>query len=308
MQYHLFGSLELPPPEEFLTDQRLKRLRHIQVDLDDFDRREPQAFVSVGEQALEDVVSDTIEPNDGKSAPSSTSTQKVPYGYSEATRTVLLASKRPRADDEPWDLESAFSRFAIREMATWGGERPLHELLRPAGLPSARIAQRTYYPSKNSLDLYREGCTIEDLSNPTMRLINGSGFNSENSLMFDEFCRREDRNGLGWYSPQSKKEHLGWSEELAQNMKCKVEIIYGLAGKERALARTKGRGISLLLWGPEYADVSLYLVYVAHIPNHREPVRCSNGEVLPSPLERIVVFAKHPKTFYHDWRPSTAMS
>ena len=55
-------------------------------------------------------------------------TQKGPYANSEAIRTVLLASKRPRAEDESWDLETALSQFTIREMATWGNKRPLYEI------------------------------------------------------------------------------------------------------------------------------------------------------------------------------------
>lgn len=56
---------------------------------------------------------------------------------------------------------------------------------------------------------------------------------------------------LECYTPQSKKEHLRWSEELAQNMKCEVKIIDGNASKERALTWTRGRDIPLMLWGPE---------------------------------------------------------
>lgn len=190
-------------------------------------------------------------------------------------------------------------------MATWDGRRPLHKLLRPAGLPSARITQRTHYPSKYFLELYNEGCAIEDLTNPSMRLIHGSWFTSENSFMFDGFCGREDQIGLERYSPQSKKEHLGW---LAQNMKCKVDIIYRTAGRERALAQTKCRGISLLLWGQIIWTFQLYLVYVRDVGNDRGFTRYPSGDILPLLLERIVVFIKHTKTFCNDWRPSAVIS
>lgn len=119
--------------------------------------------------------------------------------------------------------------------------------------------------------------------------------------MFDEFCQREDKCGFEKYSTRTEKEYLAWSEELAQNIKCKLEIIYGTAGKVRVLVRTKGRDISLLLWGPEYSDVSLCLLFAGDFRIDRNLVQCSGG------LERIVVFAKHPETFCRDWRPSTAI-
>ncbi|KAF6229333.1 hypothetical protein HO133_007449 [Letharia lupina] len=107
MTYRLSGNLDFPRPEDFLRSERLERLCQIKADLHHFETSEPQTLASIGEQAIEDTDSDLIE-----------------Y-YDEPFRTAVIAPKRPRADDEPWGLECAFSGFSIRAMATWGGGRPL---------------------------------------------------------------------------------------------------------------------------------------------------------------------------------------
>ena len=80
------------------------------------------------------------------------------------------------------------------------------------------------------------------------------------SFMFD---RRKDHNDVEEHHPgPEQEEYLAWAEELAQNTECKVEVIYGIASKERALARTDPRGNYLPPWNPECLDVSLYLLYL----------------------------------------------
>lgn len=83
MQYRLFGNLELPPPEEFLSSQRLKRLNHIKAALVQFEATEPQTFISDGKQALHEVISDFVEPTEGKVAPSSPPSHQLAYEFLE---------------------------------------------------------------------------------------------------------------------------------------------------------------------------------------------------------------------------------
>lgn len=116
MQYRLFGNLELLPPEEFLSSERLKRLHRIKANLVQFEATEPQTFVSNDKQALHEVISDFVEPK-GKVAPLSPSSHQITCEFLEPEPHVLLGPERSRRENEPWDLEYAFSRCAIREMA-----------------------------------------------------------------------------------------------------------------------------------------------------------------------------------------------
>ncbi|KAK2768799.1 hypothetical protein FQN54_000657 [Arachnomyces sp. PD_36] len=157
-----------------------------------------------------------------------------------------------------WDLDSAFSTLVERETSAWrhlGVDRSPQYLLPPSGSVHSPLACHLFNPTFYVAD--PKSRTTDDPTSPTLRLLHASGFSSNNCLIFDQVCRREETSDVLWfYTEEIYKPYRDFIRELRENMAAVVEICWGRdAWKE--LGR-HSRVVSFPLWGT-FKPVRLYL-------------------------------------------------
>jgi hypothetical protein len=120
-----------------------------------------------------------------------------------------------------------------------------------------------------------------DMSNPSMAQINRAGFNTENSLFFDHFARREDSEHVDKFYPKDLCDiYVRFISALRHAMRAVVEVCWGF--RVHQLMQTLCNLQQLTLWG-EYRDVTLHLEF-------------SNDQ---KSLKRFLLFVRHPQSYAH---------
>ncbi|KAL3424898.1 hypothetical protein PVAG01_04179 [Phlyctema vagabunda] len=140
----------------------------------------------------------------------------------------------------------------------------------------------------------RHNGEVMDQSNPCLRTLMESGFDDQNAMWLDSFCRREykpKKNGkvAQWvakdhYSEEIYDMHLSWAETVRSTSRAKVEVIFGKHSREIFTEKMKYRLDILKLW--TQPPVEIYVEYE------------DRGK---SRAIRLILFAKHPEFYLHNW-------
>jgi hypothetical protein len=116
------------------------------------------------------------------------------------------------------------------ETTAWkklGVEISSQHLLLPSGSIHSSLACHLYNPTYYVRD---PECQInDDKTSPTIYLLHGSGFSSDNSFIFDQVCRRDETKDVLWfYSEDILRPHRDFVCEIRKNMSAIVEICFGV--------------------------------------------------------------------------------
>ncbi|KAL2857045.1 hypothetical protein BJX68DRAFT_263566 [Aspergillus pseudodeflectus] len=119
------------------------------------------------------------------------------------------------------DIDSAFATFVAKETGVWrqlGVERSSQHLLPPSGSLASPIACHLMNPTFYVGD--PENPVTDDPTSPTIQLMNDSGFSSNNCLVFDQVCRREETlDVLHFYNEDIYKPHREFVVEIRRPFK-----------------------------------------------------------------------------------------
>ncbi|KAL2827618.1 hypothetical protein BDW59DRAFT_56422 [Aspergillus cavernicola] len=142
---------------------------------------------------------------------------------------------------------------------------------------TARLAHHLLNPTFHVADPYMNN--TDDGSSPTIYLLDENGFSSENSLIFDQVCRREDtRIYLRLRTSDVQKPHDDSVRDLRQNMHALVEVCWGEVVWRRVEQQV--HLVRFPLWG-KCKNVKLYL-------------ELGNG----GELKRFIFWVHHPQCFF----------
>lgn len=186
----------------------------------------------------------------------------------------------PREHSTAWDLNETFEKLVTDEGRWWrsrGVDRPHEFMLPPHGSLDALVACHMFNPTFCVADPY--ATAMYDMSNPSMAQINRAGFNTENSLFFDHFARREDSEHVDKFYPKDLCDiYVRFISALRHAMRAVVEVCWGFRVHQRM--QTLCNLQQLTLWG-EYRDVTLHLEF-------------SNDQ---KSLKRFLLFVRHPQSY-----------
>lgn len=147
-----------------------------------------------------------------------------------------------------------------REINAWrqlGVDRSSRYLLPPSGSIHSPLACHLFNPTFYVAD--PENRVTDDPTNPTLHLLRDSGFSSNNCLIFDQVCRREEISNVLWfYTGEIYKPHRDFIRELRENMSAVVEICWGRDVWKELEGEMHARLILFSLWGT-FKLVRLYL-------------------------------------------------
>ncbi|KAH8704190.1 hypothetical protein BGW36DRAFT_355563 [Talaromyces proteolyticus] len=138
------------------------------------------------------------------------------------------------------DLNEAFTRFQDREVSTWKAhqeERSPTHLVKPSGCLESPLALRLNQPSFTS-DNIDNGETA-DPSNGCMAMVMGSGYHADN-LLFDHVHRRSNSSEAideQEFPADVLQCHEQFTDDIANSMTAKVEVLFGVKVQKRLLAR-----------------------------------------------------------------------
>jgi hypothetical protein len=159
-----------------------------------------------------------------------------------------------------WDIDSAFATFVAKETGVWrqlGVERSSQHLLPPSGSLASPIACHLMNPTFYVGD--PENPVTDDPTSPTIQLMNDSGFSSNNCLVFDQVCRREETlDVLHFYNEDIYKPHREFVGEIQRHMSAVVEVCWGRDVWKEMECNMGIRLVSFPLWGA-FSSVRLYL-------------------------------------------------
>ena len=149
-------------------------------------------------------------------------------------------------------MDDAFSKFADSEVSIWatyGDSVPSRDLLvKVSGSLQSPIAHHAHQPSFTTLRP-RNGETADE-TNPCIAIIMGNAFEKDKSLIYDHLLRRDEKSeGLQNYPEDVKLCHEAYLQKVRESMEAKVEVIYGIAVKERMLQKQAFEFDLLPLWG-----------------------------------------------------------
>lgn len=141
-----------------------------------------------------------------------------------------------------------------------------------------------HYPSFTSLQV--ENAVVYDPTNPSIIRLARSGFNDQNALWLDRFCRRRvTTNSDGdRFSPNRDVEaavlqhHHEFLDLCLEASASKVVVVFGTENKEYFKKKWDGRLEEMRLWG-DYRNISLWAL-------------SSEDNTL---VERLVLFLWHPE-------------
>lgn len=160
----------------------------------------------------------------------------------------------------------------------------VEHLVGPGGSFGAVLCLILHYPSFTSLQV--ENAVVYDPTNPSITRLARSGFNDENALWLDRFCRRRVTTNSGGerFSPNRDVEagvlqhHLEFHDLCLRTATSKVLVVFGTENKEYFKKKWDGRLEEMKLWG-DYKDISLWAL-------------ASEDK---TQVERLVLFLWHPE-------------
>lgn len=204
------------------------------------------------------------------------------------TRQLLseLNKERRAVDDTALGLDWEAFRASEPSKSAVQGLKPEH-LVSPAGSLGSELCFVLHYPTFQTK--HPNNGEVFDASNRTITRLAGSGFNADNTLWLDTFCRRRStmiKSGER-FQPRKHAEpalfnhHLEWLELCLQTATAKVVVFFGKQNETLFREKWGNRLGEIKLWG-DYDEISLWMLY----PEEDETY---------SRVERLVLFVWHPE-------------
>ena len=149
------------------------------------------------------------------------------------------------------------------------------------------MAHRANQPSNTTLRLFNG--EVADETNPCIAMIMGNAFQKNQTLIYDQILRRDEKSeGLQKYPQDIIQSHETFVQSVRESSEAKVEIVHGALVRERIFQQQSSNFDILPLWG-EFKGVSIVL---DHESNYKNADRGNT-------YRRIIVFVAHPQRIFY---------